>query len=62
MVKFVAGQGVLFLVVPCIAELYLELCLAGVSCYCQMWAVSGGIIYCSAMWAVLGGVNCYCAM
>ena len=28
-VKFITGQGVLFLVVPCIAELYLELCLAG---------------------------------
>ena len=41
MVKFVTGQGVLFLVVPFIAELFLELCLAGsvVTVQCGLFLV-----------------------
>ena len=58
MVKFATGQGVQFLVVPCIAELYLELCLAGsvVTVKCGLFRVASFI---AVQW---GGVICYCAM
>ena len=77
-VKFVTGQGVLFLVVPCIAELYLELCLAGsvVTVKCGLfWVASFGVtqcglfravsfvtVQCELHWAVSGSVVCYCAV
>ena len=71
-VKFVTGQGVLFLVVPCIAELYRELCLAGsvvtvkgglfrvasfIAVQCGLcWAVSFVTVQCELHWAVSDSV------
>ena len=50
-VKFVTGQWVMFLVVPCIAELYLELCLAGsvVTVQCALFQVVSFTMVVSSM-------------